>query len=104
MNSVLIIIIRKFQYAFKPGVMKLATASNILIIFILLLLGPSIAWSAEPVLDARRHHSDIAFYYQSDLPVDELRMFDAVVIDPTRASLPDAPLTPYTAWFARLDL
>ncbi|UHL63654.1 sugar ABC transporter [Paralcaligenes sp. KSB-10] len=47
---------------------------------------------------------NIAFYYQSDLPVDELQAFDTVVIDPARAVLPQANLAPHTAWFARLDL
>lgn len=47
---------------------------------------------------------NIAFYYRSDIPVDELQAFDAVVIDPAVAVLPQAHLTPHTAWFARVDL
>ena len=46
----------------------------------------------------------MAFYYQRDLPVDELQAFDAVVVDPARAQRPAAGLAPHTAWFARLDL
>lgn len=47
---------------------------------------------------------NIAFYYQKDLPVDELQAFDAVVIDPNQASAPSADLAPHTSWFARLDV
>lgn len=47
---------------------------------------------------------NVAFYYQDALPVDELQAFDAVVIDPARARLPDAGAAPHTFWFARLDL
>jgi hypothetical protein len=47
---------------------------------------------------------NVAFYYQKDLPVDELQAFDVVVIDPTQASIPSADLAPHTSWFARLDV
>ncbi|MBP6018120.1 MAG: sugar ABC transporter [Burkholderiaceae bacterium] len=47
---------------------------------------------------------NVAFYYRGDLPVDELQAFDAVVIDPAVAALPQTDLAPHTAWFARVDL
>ncbi len=47
---------------------------------------------------------NIAFYYLGDLPIDELQAFDAVVIDPSTAALPQAGLTPHTKWFARVKL
>src|SRR5690606_2090427 len=46
--------------------------------------------------------SNVAFYYQGNLPVDELQAFDAVVIDPARAQPPQAELAPHTSWLARL--
>lgn len=47
---------------------------------------------------------NIAFYYQDDLPMDELRAFDVVVVDPGKAVLSDVRRTSGTAWFARLDV
>lgn len=47
---------------------------------------------------------NVAFYYDSPLPLDELRAFDVVVIDPSRAALPDVTSTPHTRWFARLAI
>lgn len=47
---------------------------------------------------------NIAFYYQHDLPVDELQAFDIVVIDPARVTLPASNITPHTAWFARVNI
>lgn len=47
---------------------------------------------------------NMAFYYDGDLPVDELQAFDVVVIDPQKSAIPAQDLAPRTAWFARLDL
>ncbi|NYT64924.1 sugar ABC transporter [Alcaligenaceae bacterium] len=47
---------------------------------------------------------NIAFYYHKNLPVDALQAFDAVVIDPAITVLPELDRTPYTQWFARLNL
>ena len=48
------------------------------------------------------NRSNIALYYQSDVPVDELRAFDVVVIDPSRAKPPSVADAPLTTWLARL--
>lgn len=77
---------------------------SILPVISLLLLSQSLAYSSGVTINASAHGPDIAFYYQSDLPVDELQMFDVVVIDPARSALPAAQLAPHTAWFARLNL
>ncbi|KAA0911090.1 sugar ABC transporter [Pusillimonas sp. ANT_WB101] len=69
-----------------------------------LLLGQSLAYSADLATAFSAQSPNIAFYYQSDLPVDELQMFDAVVIDPARATLPPIQSAPHTVWLARLDL
>lgn len=47
---------------------------------------------------------NIAFYYQNNLPVDELQAFDIVVIDPARANLPKESVTPHTKWYARVSV
>lgn len=47
---------------------------------------------------------NVAFYYQNDLPINELQAFDVVVVEPARVALPKSNLAPHTAWFARLDL
>lgn len=47
---------------------------------------------------------NIAFYYQADLPIDELQAFDVVIVDPEKVVLPDARRTSDTAWFARIDM
>jgi hypothetical protein len=57
--------------------------------------------------DAASRHPDgpnIAFYYQGNLPIDELQAFDVVVVDPARVDLPEVQRTPHTAWFARVDV
>lgn len=79
-------------------------AFNILPAVAMMLLGQSPVYSALPQMDGPGHAPDIAFYYQGDLPVDELQMFDAVVIDPLRAAPPPARAAARTKWFARLDL
>lgn len=90
--------VRKFHTTLSGG------AAPILLALILLLLGQPILCSAELSADVAANSPTIAFYYQSDLPVDELQMFDAVVIDPVRVTLPSIESTPHTVWFARLDL
>ncbi|MCI2810889.1 endo alpha-1,4 polygalactosaminidase [Eoetvoesiella caeni] len=61
------------------------------------------AQAAAPSANAQ-NPPNVAFYYQDDLPIDELQAFDIVVVDPTQVALPKADLAPHTAWFARLDL
>jgi len=47
---------------------------------------------------------NVAFYYGSNLPLDELRAFDVVVVEPSRTTLPNMKNTPHTRWFARLTV
>jgi hypothetical protein len=64
-------------------------------------------WGWSPTIQAQLassavNRSNIALYYQSDVPVDELRAFDVVVIDPSRAKLPSVADARLTTWSARL--
>jgi hypothetical protein len=62
-------------------------------------------WSAtiQAQLDASSvSRRNVALYYQSDVPVDELRAFDVVVIDPSRAGPPSLADASQTTWLARL--
>lgn len=66
---------------------------------------PGHGWARAATIAAGSAQTpNVAFYYQSDLPVDELQAFDAVVIDPVRAALPEASQFPHTTWLARVDL
>lgn len=71
-----------------------------LVLACLAVLLPTAA-QAQPVTSSL---GDIAFYYGNDLPLDELRAFDTVVIDPERVALPDLSGTPRTRWFARVTV
>lgn len=88
----------------RPYTTQNGLAVHVLAIIILLLSSQPAADSAELSIYTPSHSPNIAFYYQSDLPVDELQMFDAVVIDPARSRLPSAQSAPHTAWLARLNL
>src|SRR5690606_11338313 len=61
------------------------------------VLGCSPTTQAQ-VASSSATRSNIALYYQSDVPVDELRAFDLVVIDPGRANPPPSVDTPLTTW------
>ncbi len=47
---------------------------------------------------------ETALYYGSKPPVELLQAFDVVVLDPSRATPPDASHTPLTQWAARIRL
>ena len=66
-------------------------------------------WGCSPSIQAQVaapdvNRSNIALYYQSDVPVDELQAFDIVVIDPGRANPPSTVNAPLTTWMARLRI
>ena len=46
---------------------------------------------------------NLAFFYASDVPVDELQAFDAVVLDPAKGFDPAAHPLKHTVWIARTD-
>ncbi len=47
---------------------------------------------------------DVALYYQKGVPVDLLKAFDIVVLDPSKAALPDAAKrVGHSQWYARLQ-
>lgn len=69
-----------------------------------LALGLIVGGVARAALPIPPSRPDIALYYQSDPPADQLKAFDIVVLDPARARLPDAAARPGPSqWFARLQ-
>ncbi|MER1941321.1 hypothetical protein ABS755_11525 [Castellaniella sp. FW104-16D08] len=66
----------------------------------------STVWAVSPgVVHSPRvvDSPDVALYYQKDVPVDLLKAFDVVVLDPSKAVPPDAPRrVGHSQWYARL--
>lgn len=60
---------------------------------------------AAPLAQDSGRSPDVALYYQSDVPVDLLKAFNIVVLDPARAASMDLGARHgSTQWFARLSL
>lgn len=84
-----------------PGVWSKYRRSLATIVGCAAILGCSPTTQAQ-IAPSSATRSNIALYYQSDVPVDELRAFDLVVIDPGRANPPSQADAPLTTWLARL--
>ncbi len=68
------------------------------------LLCLSWASAAQPFSAVNLSPPNVAFYYQSDLPVDLLQAFDQVVVDPASITWAQLPRSPHTEWVARVSL